>query len=36
MYKEKIKLALNKDKGPKTVIRDQDYKRVYVEDKPSS
>lgn len=36
MYKEQIKLQLNKDKGPKTVIKDQDYKRIYVEDRPSS
>lgn len=36
MYKEKIKLQLNQDKGPKTRIKDPDYKRVYVEDKPSS
>ena len=36
MFKEKIKLQLNKDKGPKTVIKDQDYKRIFVEDRPSS
>ena len=36
MFKEKIKLQLNKDKGPKTVIKDPDYKRVYVADRPSS
>lgn len=36
MFKEKIKLQLNTDKGPKTVIKDGDYKRVYVEDRPSS
>ncbi len=31
-----MKLQLNNDKGPKTTIKDGDYKRVYVEDKPSS
>lgn len=36
MYKEKIKQQLNLDKGPKTHIKDRDYKRIYVEDRPSS
>lgn len=36
MYKEKLKQQLNQDKGPKTNIRDRDYKRIYVEDRPSS
>ena len=36
MFKEQIKLQLNKEKGPKNFIKDQDYKRVYVEDRPSS
>lgn len=36
MYKEKLKQQLNTDKGPKTHIKDHDYKRIYVEDRPSS
>jgi hypothetical protein len=36
MYKEKLQQKLNTDKGPKTNIKDKDYKRVYVEDRPSS
>lgn len=36
MYKEKIKMKLNQDKGPKTLVKDPDYKRPYIEDKPSS
>jgi len=35
MYKEQIKLALNKDKGPETLIRNPDRQRR-VEDRPSS
>jgi hypothetical protein len=36
MYKEKLKQQLNQDKGPKTLIKDHDYKRRYIEDRPSS
>ena len=36
LFKEKIQLQLNKDKGPKTLILNPDYKRRVVEDKPSS
>lgn len=36
MYKEKIRLQLNQDKGPKTNIKNPDYKRAFIEDIPSS
>lgn len=36
MYKEKIKMQLNQDKGPQTLIKNPDYKRTFVEDRPSS
>lgn len=35
MFKEQIKMALNKDKGPETVIRNPDKQRR-IEDRPSS
>ena len=36
IYKEKIKMKLNQDKGPTTIIRNPDHKRNFVEDRPSS
>jgi hypothetical protein len=36
MFKEKMKLALNQDKGPETIIRNPDKERRFIEDRPSS
>jgi hypothetical protein len=36
MFKEQIKTTLNQDKGPETRIKNPDYKRRVLEDRPSS